>query len=147
MNFMGMDLQCCIPTESEEFIICCAELEVEPVLRTIHNFFLSRIGSNIKYELNSYSPVPEYLCLIEWRGSNTEKVPVLAETQVLYYWTGGKGDTLLSNFKGRELYVYKGELNDSTVIQFLNDSKSNHGYLNLRVVNMIVNESCELHPP
>ncbi|KAF1758732.1 hypothetical protein GCK72_015192 [Caenorhabditis remanei] len=134
---------CC--TECPE---CCDECVIKDTnFDTVAFCFLldSKTAASQLTSFLSYSPVPEYLCLIEWRGSNTEKVPGLAETQVLYYWTGGKGDIFLANFKGRELYVYKGELNDSTVIKFLNDSKSNHGYLNLKVVNMIVNESYELH--
>ncbi|EFP08475.1 hypothetical protein CRE_15470 [Caenorhabditis remanei] len=179
MNFIEMDLQCCMPTESEDFLICCGEGEIETILQTIHNFFLSWIGSNIKYELTSYkyiprvpnitssqlwlldkktaasqltsflsySPVPEFLCLIVISGyTNYEEIPGLAETLVLYCWTGGKADILLSNFKGRELYVYKAELNDSTVIKFLNDWKSSNGYRNLKYVNVIVDESFELHP-
>ncbi|KAF1746145.1 hypothetical protein GCK72_022598 [Caenorhabditis remanei] len=95
----------------------------------------------------SYSPFPEFLCLFATRGSNLENVPGLAETQVLNYWIdGSKGDEFLANFKGRELHVYKGELSDSTVIQFLNDWISNYGYQNLNVVCMTVDEECELHP-
>ncbi|KAF1757737.1 hypothetical protein GCK72_014193 [Caenorhabditis remanei] len=167
-----------MPTESEEFLICCDEGEIETILLAIHNFFLSWIGTNIKYELKggyyiprvtsitssqiflmdnrtaasqlasflSYSPVLEFLILIVPKDSKTEEVPGLAETKVLYYWAGDKADILLANFKGRELYVYYGELSDSAVIKFLNDWKSSNGYRNLKFVYMFVDESFELHP-
>ncbi|KAF1768861.1 hypothetical protein GCK72_000674 [Caenorhabditis remanei] len=109
-------------------------------LKNISSTLLSSyIGVADFHDFLTISPNQDLIAPSDFRTHLLVSISEFSRTKVLDIGTMSCwADDILSNFEGRQLFINKGIISDTTIIQFLNKWRLNEGYQNLEYFSITV---------